>query len=67
MPKAYPLLPSVDGALKMTRDYTFRGNTFGQAGAYHAVAAADRERASKFDVSEAIRQAEQQRHEAGLN
>ncbi len=66
MPKAYPFLPSVNRALKLTRDYTFRGNTFGQVGAYHEISDADRERASKFDVLEAIRTAERQRCEAGL-
>ncbi len=59
MPKAYPSLPCVNSALQETRDYTFRGNTFGQAGAYHVITDEDREIASRFNVAQAIQEAEQ--------
>ena len=66
MPTQFPMYPSVNVALKQTRDSMFRGNTFGQIGAYHQFSDADRERAARFDVAEAIRIAEEQRRKAGL-
>ena len=49
-----------------TRDYTFRGNTFGQSGVFYAVTREEREIASGFDVASEIRLAEEERRKAGL-
>ena len=67
MPKKYSLFPSVNQALKDARDYTFRGNTYGQEGAYHSVTSEDRERAGRFNVADAIQSAEEDRRKAGLS
>lgn len=66
MPITHPLYPSVNAALKETRDYMFRGNTFGQFGAYVQLSSADIERAERFDVAAEIRAAEEERRQAGL-
>lgn len=56
--------PTVSRVLKETRDYTFRGNTFGQVGAFYSVSPEEREIASRFDVAEAIRVLEEQIRQA---
>lgn len=58
--------PSATSARESTRDYTFRGNTFGQSGVFYAVTREEREIASGFDVASEIRLAEEERRKAGL-
>lgn len=66
MPKQFPIYPSVNAALRATRDFMFRGNTFGQIGVYHQFTEAERERAARFDVAEEILLTEELRRKAGL-
>lgn len=57
MLKQYRSYPCVNAALAESRDGMFRGNTFGQAGSYHQVTDEDRERASRFNVKDALEKA----------
>lgn len=63
--KGHTSFPSVSSALKSTRDYTFRGNTFGQNGVFYAVGREEREIASNFDVAAEIRIVEEEMRTAG--
>lgn len=66
MPKNYPYYPSVDSSLRETRDYAFRGNTFGQLGDYRDLSSEDREIASRFNIEDEIKKAEEIRKKAGF-
>lgn len=67
MPKEYSTLPSVNRALKATREYVFRGNTNGQHGAFGNLTDEDVELANQFDTKKELARAIAARRQAGLD